>query len=673
MELYKKSDRKKRMEIEGLRAVAALLVGIYHIWFGNVSGGVDVFFVVSGFLITTSLLSMLERTNKIDILGFLVRLTKRLFPAAFTVLFVVTLASIFLLPELRWHQTISETFASALYYQNWQLAINSVDYLAQNNEASPFQHYWAMSIQGQFYLIWPLLLIVTVFISKFLIKKSVRSIFLAMLIFVFIISFSYSIYLTNVNQPWAYFDTFTRVWEFSLGGLLALLIANIQIKKSISAFMGWLGLFGLISCGMLLQVSTVFPGYAALWPTLSAALILLAGNQGGKFGVHTLLSSKPLVTFGSISYGFYLWHWPILIFYYILSGNEQVSFLHGLSIMLISVLLSYLTTTFVEKPLRKSSNINTTLKTARVSLSLLVPVLILTTAWYGATKYIESKQPVFAIDMAENEQYPGATVLIEGFDYEIETTNDSFIPRPIEARRDLPKVYNDGCHQKQGNPEVIECKYGEGDNYDYTIAVVGGSHSAHWLPTLEVISEQENFRILSYTKSSCRFSNDYDVEEDCQKWNENLMDLLINSKPDLIFTTADVGRFVNPNVPKGFVDHWERLNEHDLQVLAIRDNPWFEFDVPTCVYENGVDSMECIVEREQVLPSESAWSRLENPPLNVHYMDLSDYLCDEKYCGPVVGNVLVYRDKNHITATYAKTIAPMFRKELLDVLEVIQK
>ena len=359
LDLYKQSDRKFRSEIEGLRAVASILVAIYHIWLGNVSGGVDVFFVVSGFLITTSLLNRYERKGKIDFSGFILRLANRLFPASFTILFIVTIACIIWLPQVQWDQTAKELFATALYFENWQLAFNSVDYLAQNNEASPFQHFWASSIQGQFYIIWPLLLFISILLSKYVFKKSVRFMFLMTMMVVFCLSFLYSIYLTNINQPWAYFDTFTRVWEFSIGGMVALLISNIVIRKSISIIIGWLGLIGLISCGLILQVSTVFPGYAALWPTISAVFILFAGNQGGSFGVHRLLSAKPLVKFGAISFGFYLWHWPLLIFYYIVTSNETVSLFDGLVIILFAALLSFLTTSLIEKPVRNQKKLNT--------------------------------------------------------------------------------------------------------------------------------------------------------------------------------------------------------------------------------------------------------------------------------------------------------------------------
>ena len=657
----KNKPRKFREEIEGLRAVAAILVAIYHIWFGNVSGGVDVFFVVSGFLITTSLLNRYERSGKVNIFSFLTRLAKRLFPAGFTVLLITTIACIIWLPQVRWFETIKEIFATAFYYQNWQLANNAVDYLAENSEASPFQHFWAMSIQGQFYIIWPILLIVSIILARYIINKSVRNTFLYTLLIVFFLSFTYSIYLTNVNQPWAYFDTFTRVWEFSLGGILAILIPYISFNNRTSFVLGWIGLFGLISCGAILKVSTVFPGYAALWPTLSAVFILIAGNRGGKYSVHRFLSLKPLMKFGGISYSFYLWHWPILIFYFIISGNDSVSLLTGSLILILSTVLAYITTKFIESPIRKSSKFESSRNSAVIASSFMIPVVLIATMWF-ITIQKQNVVPAFAL---EHDDYPGAMYLAPDFD------TSSFIEKPLiptalQARNDIPKVYEDGCHQNQGNAEVIECEYGVTSNETYTIALVGGSHSAHWLPALEKIAEKENIKILSYTKSACRFTTQ-EMEDDCLQWNENLVEILIHNKPDLVFTTADVGG--GKEVPKGFIEQWEKLNIHDIKILAIRDNPWFRFDVPTCVEENGRDSAECYVEREQALSSPSAWDNLNSPPENVHYIDLSDFFCEEDLCKPVIGNVLVYRDSHHITVTYSESLAPILYEELMPIIE----
>ena len=661
-------ERKFRPEIEGLRALAALLVGVYHIWLNNISGGIDVFFVISGFLITTSLLSRYERMGKIDFFGHILNLAKRLFPLAFTVLFFTTIACILFLPQILWVQTLKEIVASALYIENWQLARNAVDYLAQNNEASPVQHFWAMSVQGQFYFIWPVLLAFSIIIAKYVIKKSTRFAFLLTLLCVFSLSLTYSIYLTERNQPWAYFDTFTRVWEFSLGGITALLISKIILRKSYSLILGWLGLIGILCCGIILQVGSIFPGYAALWPTLCAVFILLAGNQGGTWGVHQLLSRKPLVQFGKLSYGFYLWHWPILVFYYTLTGNGQVNVFGGITIIVAAILLSYLSTKFIEKPYR-TKKVTSHFKLGFYSLCFAIPVLLMTVGWYYLIKQEEQPDIIYANAVG----YPGA-LAFKSAPVDKDAMNfDEVSPTPLQVRNNLPIAYYDGCHQVKGNPEMVICDYGATENWTYTIALVGGSHALQWLPAILSFAKEEHIKVVNYTKAECRFTLDEDVSKDCKQWNEAVIESLTSEKPDLVFTNADVGKDLMPTVPAGYLAMWEILKDSDIEVFGIRDNPWMDFDVPYCVDTNQNELDNCRVERDKVILSESPWSKLEEKPSNVHYVDLNDYICDEDYCNPIVGNVLVYRDNNHLSATYSTTLGPIVRKNLLPVLEAVVK
>src|SRR5699024_3188819 len=344
--------KQYRPEIEGLRFVAALLVAIYHIWMMRVSGGVDVFFVVSGFLITTSLLSKYARDGYIQFFNFIGGLLKRLLPQAVTVLIFVTIMSYFILPEVRHIDTIKEIFASLFYYENWQLAITGTDYLDQNNAKSPVQHFWAMSIQGQFYLIWFLGVSATVFIySKT--KFEIKNVLLAILLVLFVVSLSYSVFLTEVNQPWAYFATRTRVWEFAVGSILMMFIFKAKLPDILSMVLGWIGLIGLTITGLIMDVGASFPSYIALWPVTAAVLVMLAGQNPTSFGVEKFLGSKPMVYLGGLSYGLYLWHWPLLSFYYVIFGTYDVSLIHGIIIILLSLFLSYLTTNLVEKPLNK--------------------------------------------------------------------------------------------------------------------------------------------------------------------------------------------------------------------------------------------------------------------------------------------------------------------------------
>ncbi|MER6875255.1 acyltransferase, partial [Amycolatopsis sp. NPDC000673] len=248
-----------RPELQGVRALASVLVVVYHVWFDRISGGVDVFFLVSGFLITGQLYRALLR-GRIELRATWGRMIKRLFPAAMTVLLTVVVVSQLLLPQDRWFQTIREVVASALFYENWQLAADSVDYFAQHNSASLVQHFWSLSIQGQFYLVWPLLFVGLGLLVRRL-GWSLRGTVNLLLIVLFAASLAYSVYLTKADQPLAYFHGLTRVWEFALGGLMAMFLDQVTLPRLLRIVLGWVGVAGLVLCGVLLEVDSVFPGW----------------------------------------------------------------------------------------------------------------------------------------------------------------------------------------------------------------------------------------------------------------------------------------------------------------------------------------------------------------------------------------------------------------------------
>ncbi|WP_026860050.1 acyltransferase family protein [Jeotgalicoccus psychrophilus] len=654
-----KIERKFRPEIEGLRAVAALLVAVYHIWMMRVSGGVDVFFVVSGFLITTSLLSRYARDGYINFFSFIFGLLKRLLPNALLVLTVVLIASYFIMPEYRHAGIIKEIFASIFYFENWQLAISGTDYLNQGNEKSPVQHFWAMSIQGQFYVIWFLVISLAILIHKKF-KIEFKKSFLGLLLILIAISFIFSVYLTGINQPLAYFDTRTRVWEFGLGGLLLLIIYRIKLPKFLSTIMGWSGLVILLSTGMLLDVENSFPGYIALLPVMAAVFILVAGENTSKLGVEKFLGSKFMVWLGGLSYGLYLWHWPLLSFYYVIFDTTDVSILHGILIIFISLVLSYLANRFLEKPINQliGKNNFTFKKFLPIILQLGI-VIILLGVWFIGSELKSSQQE----NLAGNSEHPG--VLAEEISFSPEGTEP--IPALENAKDDRADAYADGCQISPGDSEVKICEYGNTDDYDYTIALVGGSKSTHWLPSLQELGD--NYRILNVTKSGCRFSldNNESIADDCYEWNTKVVDELAEYNPDVVVALADVARPAYEEVPEGFIEQFEKLNNYDIPILAIRDTPYFAKDVVECLsQDNGIN--ECSIEKSKTISPTPAWEKLSNPPENVMYVDYTDYICDEEKCPPVVGNIVAYLDKSHMTATFNKTFSPIIRKDLEKIL-----
>lgn len=658
-------EKRYRTEIEGLRTIATLLIAIYHIWLGRVSGGVDVFFVLSGFLITMSLVSKMERTGNIFFWGYFLGLAKRLLPLALTVILFIIEVSIFVLPKVQWDQTISHMFASTFFFENWRLSLDAVDYLAKDNGASPFQHFWSLSVQGQFYILWPCLIFAAYVLARKVLKIPFRKTWLVILVVIFSLSLSYSIYITNVNQPWAYFDLFARIWEFSLGGILAILLPYLSLNKWVSTFIGWVGLLIVCFTGVIIPVSDLFPGYIALLPIGGAILFIISAESSTRFGVDKILGAKPFLLLGKYTYGFYLWHWPLLIFYKVYMDTTTVSIAHGVLIIVVTCILSYVSTEIIETPIRTMDVRQSKLKLISVLSTMLFPVLLMN---YTFNYFVEQEKAQNPVDDLTKD-YPGALALQQNLQV---TEGVELIPSMVNVKTDLPSFYEDGqCFSNKG-AVITKCSYGITDNPDYTIALVGGSHSGHWFPALESLVEELNFQVDVYIRDGCRFTNDDfegQVTAECLEWNEKLIDVLIKDPPDLVFTTATLNN--RDTVPKGYIGQWSRL-EGITQIFAVRDNPRMEEDVPTCV-ERVSDHSECSVPKNQGVSEIIPWENTEGIPSNVTFADLTDNFCDESTCYGVIGNIIVYRDKHHITATYAKTLAPALRQPLADALKSLDE
>jgi len=658
-----------RLDIQGLRAVAALLVATYHIWLGRVSGGVDVFFVVSAYLITTMLLKQHDQGG-ITVRGFWGGLARRLLPMSMLVMLAVVVASIFWLPRPLWDETIQQALASVLYLENWQLAFDAVDYLAQGQAASPVQHYWALSIQGQFYLIWPFVMMGGFALATRL-RGQERTVLLGVFASLFLCSLAFSIVATRNHQTFTYFNTFARLWEFAIGAIFAT-APRFEIRREARVVMGWMGLAGILSCGMIFQVSRVFPGYAALWPVCCALMIMMAGPSGSRFGVDRFLSLKPLTYLGGISYGIYLWHWPMLIFYRWFADHVQMRLVEGLFVLLTAVALADLSTRALEKPLAARAQGPRRVRHAHFIAAGVSPALFLALGWGGY--YLEQKEYDERPISLEDPDYPGARAREAGFTYRGHTDVPLY-PGMLAVQDDLPQIYADGCYKPDAAWQRAHCIYGDRRS-PHVLALVGGSHSAHWLPALDLLGRQHGFRIVVYSKSNCLFSEpDAQIEAEkldkwCQRWNAQALEILRADRPEIVFTTATRGSGPDEKVPHGFLERWQMLEALDIRVIAVRDTPWMQFWVPECLEMHGHDSSECSQSLEHVLSRASPLEKLAQRPRNVQFIDMTQYFCDQQKCPGTIGNVIVYRDDSHITAAYCRTLAPMLAKRLQPALPV---
>lgn len=668
------APRRRIEEIDGLRGVAIALIVIYHVWLNRVSGGVDVFFLLSGFLITMTLLRSVERQGRVGIVPFYARVARRIVPAALTVLFGVMVAAILFLPQVRWGGIVGDVVAASLYGVNWHLGFNAVDYLASRYSASPVQHYWSLAVQAQFYLVWPLLVIAAVAVAR---KVAVRprQALAVVLGVVFVASLAYSVYRTAANQAFTYFDTAARLWEFALGGLLLLALPHLRVRARVGLVLGWLAIAALAACGLVLQAGTQFPGWVALWPTMAAALLILTAGDPHPASAGRLLRTGPLQRLGDLSYSLYLTHWPVLICYLALTGRSQATLRGGVLVILASLVVAIGVRWLVEQRLPASGLGQRTSRGGLALSGAFIAVGLLATG--GWTTYIDRQQQQQEEQLAQlvaGEQagpggrsgvplaYPGAAYLAYGG----ELLDLPYRPGPLAVRDDRAGVLFPGCHQTLHDPEVLACEIGPEDA-DRTIAVVGGSHAQHWLPGLERAAQEHGWRIVAMTKSGCLLSTEEDGS--CQEWNDNVITELARLNPDAVFTTATRVVPRGENLPDGYIDRWWTLDSLGLTVIGIRDTPRPTLDVPECVEVKGPDSQDC--------GRPAAWYGLDQPSLaarhpglpdNVRLIDLTRYFCVDGFCPAVIGNVLVYHDGSHLTATYTRTVAPFLGDAIIQVM-----
>jgi peptidoglycan/LPS O-acetylase OafA/YrhL len=630
------------------------------VWFGRVSGGVDVFFVVSGFLLTGQLARAADR-GPLALGRRWSRTLVRLLPCAVVVLVATVAAGMLLLPEGRWQQTLHEVVAAAMFLENWQLAADAVDYAARSNMSSPVQHFWSLSIQGQFFLVWPLLVALVALAARGDAAR-VRAHLTVAILGVFAASLTFSVVLTATNQPLAYFHSLTRLWEFALGGLLALTIDGVRLARRTRVQMGWIGLVGLLACGAVLRVGNVFPGIAALWPTGCAVLVLLAGVTGARYGVDRLLTARPLRYVGDLSYPLYLWHWPVLVFCLVLTGRDRLDLVTGAGVVALSTVLAVLTHHLVEKPVPALPGGG-----YRLAVAGLATVFLAAGLWQvEAIKRAQGDGEVGDI------RYPGALALAVG-----EPEPAPLLPPPVSVYDDWVRIENWDCVPMTRFPMDACTQPVEAPQR--RIVVVGDSHTQQLAGALVPIANRHGWQLTVIARGACPFSTASEVvadEPDCLAWGEAAMAEIADLQPDAVVTLAsrDVRPGLTEQTPPGFVARWQQLAQLGIPVLAIRDNPRFDRSMPDCVQSSwvqrpgGEDAPPCGVDRAAVYAAEPPWTHVPDVPANVRFLDIADRVCGPAFCQAVIGNVLVYLDDNHLTASYSTSMAPLVEGDVLAAL-----
>ena len=652
-----------RRDIQGLRAVAVLLVVLGHAGVPGLDGGyvgVDVFFVISGFLITGLLLREHRGTGRIALARFYARRAARLLPAA-TLVTVVTLAAAWWwLPPARVPGHGWDALAAAGYAVNVRLAAVATDYFAAQ-AASPFQHFWSLAVEEQFYLLWPLLLLAVV------VRRGGRWVTAALAV----VSLAFGAWQLTQSAPWAYFGLPGRAWELLAGALLALFA--VRVPRPV----GWLGLAAIAAAAVGYDGTTPFPGVAALVPVLGAAAVIAAG------GPARWLENAPMQWLGRLSYGWYLWHWPLLVVVPAALGRD-VGTAGRLGLCAAGLLLALATYHWLENPVRHARAVTrhpvrglalgAGLSAGTAALALLA------VAWPPAVPAGPASASTRDRLLAAADPQAELGRLIAAAE-RTRRLPGNLRPALASAAGDKVRPQTDGCHLTL-NSGVREpaCTYGPADATG-TIVLFGDSHALQWFPALERYAERHGRRLVSLTRSSCspapvttvnaRLNRPY---TECEPWRRSALERIRQLRPDLV-VVASITNYPglltgDPADPRRvWTDAWDRLltglRADAGRVAVMGDTPMLGGDPLDCLSTHGTAVDACLEPAGRVLrdPQWRAAVLEAARRAGATVVDPVPWLCAAR-CPLVVGDLLVYRDTDHLTSAYAEALHPVLERAL---------
>ena len=631
-----------RPDIEGLRAIAVLLVVAYHAGVPGVGGGyvgVDVFFVLSGYLITGLLVREAEATGTVALGAFYARRARRLLPAVLVVLVAVVAVGAAVFAPFEQIELARSAWATAAYVSNVHFARGQTDYLGAASETNPFLHTWSLAVEEQFYLAWPLVVMVGLGVLAFGTRvrrgavPSRRRLVWTMTA-IAAASFALCVALTATRQPWAFFLSPPRAWEFALGALGALVAA----RPRIDTLLGPLGLVGILASAVAFGAETPFPGWAAALPVLSTVAVLRAAAARPDGRLARGLGARPLQTLGRLSYSWYLWHWPALVVGAALVPHVGLG--GRVALAAASLGPAWASYRFVEGPVRHSAFL--------------------------------ARRPRAALALAGVATVVGVALALGWGRFATHAAEDPSQRHVRSARADLPALYASGCHAgfEVVAADVAGCLSGD-DRAGRTIVLLGDSHAAQWQPALENLAESRGWRLVSLTKSSCPAVDAplYSTflrrtYTECAAWRRSALAAVGTLRPALVVVTSEVGRDLGDDV-------WEAgtgrvlasLRTSGARVVLLRDTPAAPFDVLTClarhVWRGGrAETAACSFAGRDPRPTVWAAQRRAAARTGVATADLTEAVCPGGTCNATRSGRITWRDRHHLTTTAAQALAP---------------
>jgi peptidoglycan/LPS O-acetylase OafA/YrhL len=650
--------RKYRPDIQGLRAVAIAMVVTWHVGLVNVHGGVDVSFVLSGFLIGSQLLAEIDKTGTVSFKEFWARRFRRLAPGmAVVIVATVVFAWLFASP-LRFRSYAIDGIYSAFSLLNWHLAENGTDYFANNGTQTPYQHFWSLGIEEQFYVAAPLLLVALVWLSRKIFRN--RALVAAALVVIIAGSFYLSVTQTQSDQPLAYFGTHTRVWELAIGLLLALSAKLLsRMNLVVAAIMSWVGLAGIIVTAMLITDTTPLPGYAIAGPVLGAAMLIAGGCANPTFGAEWLLRRKPFDFVGKVSYGWYLWHWPLLVLWPDIVGHE-ITYWDRWRVASLSLLFATAAFYGFEKKIRANQRlvevpwrgirrglITVTATAAAMVAALVVPLNLQTSPATVADGSTTKTVSLDSVKLAANQQDLPSNVQ----------------PSLVDAPKDIA---NFGCIDQLKDPTFnmrSGCVIGDLTAH-HTMVVIGDSHAWQWGDAFNEIGKQLKVKVVTMTKSGCS-AEDYNIRNDqlgrsyteCTTWRESAMRAIESLHPQVIVVTS---RSRREATREGAETTFSQLQNTGAKLIYMTDTPHPGVNIPDCLAKHASNVAACSRQVSDTVEFPEA-RLMERDVAQAHgavVLDVLPAFCTATTCPSVIGGRIVYFDDSHVTASYALALVP---------------
>jgi len=734
-----------RPDIEGLRGIAVSLVVLFHAsllsgWFFHFSGvdfwfvqlpgadikpsggfiGVDLFFVVSGFLITGLLVRERERSGRISFSRFYARRVRRILPAALVVLLVTFVAANSLTTLVDRPSVMQDGASAALSIANIRFAwttdyFNPVSY-------SPFLHYWSLGVEEQFYFVWPALMAVVAW-------KAPRLGAGIALTIVVVASFAASLMITDSNSSWAFYMLPTRAWQLAAGGLIAVGAGSLNrmpqaIRASVGqllVFVGWGALAALITAAFAIDsVATPYPGMAAIIPTIAGVLLIVSGQE--RTGPGVLLRLAPVRFLGKISYSLYLWHWPILILggIWLVGPLGTISAKQALALAAVAVPVAAASWLLIEEPFRRGQiPLPRPSRVVGVGLAAMLAVAVAGSSFYfgaqsalgaisGEADPTPTPTPAAEIATPSPTATPTPTVLVsvppDATPTPVPAMTPALTPTPEppaptsfaitsaikpalgKVATDYEQPWHDNCLGWKGSTFPVQsskCIYGDPSG-TYTVAFVGDSHASALFPGVNAVAKAHGWKLIPYLKIDCSFLDLNDLVyfgpptvayPECMTWNRAVVRMLQKSPPDLviismsrwIFTASNVGVTTQTNALISMINKIPKSSK----VVIIQDPPLPTAQpVPECLSSYLNDYRRCAYTRTVGFGSYMG-TREQNAAkaTGAGLIVLTDQICPGTgNCPVVINNIIAWRDQHHLTATFAATLGPAIDEQLVAIL-----